>query len=59
MEEVLNIDYHKARLIIKSLNKSNNFIEAAKRGGIHKRTLYNWIKIYEIKKIKNEWIKIY
>jgi transposase len=59
MEEVLNIDYHKARLIIKSLNKSNNFKDAAKLCGIHKRTLYNWIRIYEIKKIKNEWIKIY
>lgn len=59
MEEMLNIHYHKTRLIIKSLNKSNNFKQAAELCGIHKKTLYNWIKIYEIKKIKNEWTKIY
>jgi transposase-like protein len=53
MEENLNLDYHRARLIIKSLNTSKTIKEAAEKCGLTKRTFHTWRKNYNIKKVKN------
>ena len=52
MDEILNVDYHRKRLLIISLNVSKNHEEAANRCGITKRTLYLWKRNYGIRKNK-------
>lgn len=52
MNEILNLDYHRARLIIKSLNTSNTLKEAAEKCGLTPRTLLTWRKNYNIRKNK-------
>ncbi len=53
MEEVLNMDYHRCRLILKSLNSSKTIKEAAQKCGLSKRTMQTWRKNYDIIKNKN------
>lgn len=52
MDEILNVDFHRRRLLLKSLNISKTHEEAAKRCGITKRTLFIWKRNYNIKKSK-------
>jgi hypothetical protein len=48
MEEILNVDYHRCRLILKSLNTSKTTKEAANKCGISVRTLRVWCFNYDI-----------
>ena len=52
MEEILNMDYHRSRLIIKSLNTSKTIKEAAQKCGLTPKTLHTWRKNYNICKNK-------
>jgi transposase-like protein len=52
MNEILNMDYHRCRLILKSLNSSKTIKEAADKCGLNKRTMHTWRKNYNI--IKNK-----
>lgn len=53
MEEILNVDYHRARLMLISLNTSKTIKEASKKCGITVRTMHLWKKNYNIKKTKD------
>jgi hypothetical protein len=55
-EEILNIEYHKVRLIILSLNTSKTARIAAMKCGISTKCLYNYIKIYNIHQDGKRWI---
>ena len=46
--EILNIEYHTRRLILKALNSSRTHVEAANKLGITDRTLYKMKKEYNI-----------
>jgi predicted DNA-binding transcriptional regulator YafY len=50
-EEILNIDYHNKRLMLKALNKHPTVEEAAKALGISERTLYRWMDEYNVVKL--------
>jgi len=56
MEENLNIEYHRVRLILKSLNSSVKIKDAAAKCGISQRTLFNNMIIYSIVKKNKTWI---
>lgn len=47
-EEILNLDYHRSRLIIKSLNTSKTIKQAAEKCGISCKSLHTWRKNYSI-----------
>jgi hypothetical protein len=47
-EEILNIDYHVKRMVLKALNKSDTVGEAAALLGVTKRTVFNKIDDYGI-----------
>lgn len=51
-QEILNIEYHKRRLIVKALNKLPTKVKAYKALGITEKQLYNLIWRYSIKKDK-------
>jgi transposase-like protein len=53
MKENLNFQHHYKILIVKALNKSKTIKDASKLLGITDRTLYRWIKQFEIKKTNN------
>lgn len=53
MEEILNVDYHRCRLMLKSLNTSKTIKEAAQKCGLSKRTMQTWRKNYNIVKNKD------
>ena len=53
MEEILNIDYHRCRLILKSLNTSKTIRQAAVKCGLSKNTMLIWRKNYSIVKNKD------
>lgn len=48
MDEVLNIKENKVRLIIKSLNSSDNVVEAAEKCGLSDRTMYRYMRANKI-----------
>jgi transposase len=48
MNEILNIEFHTIRLVVKSLNCTKNSKEAAEKLGISKKTLYNYMRQYDI-----------
>jgi hypothetical protein len=54
--EILNIEYHKVRLIILSLNSSKTVRIAAMKCGISVKCLYNYIKIYNIHQDGKRWV---
>lgn len=54
MNENLNIEYHHRRLSVKALNKTQKIEDAANLLGITERTLFNWIKKFNIKYDKNK-----
>jgi uncharacterized protein YjcR len=53
MEEILNVDYHRCRLILKSLNTSKTIKEASEKCGISTKTMHIWKQNYGIKKTKD------
>lgn len=53
MTETLNIDYHRCKLILKSLNCSKTIRQASSKCGITTRTMYTWMKNYDIVKNKD------
>ncbi|MGN6417769.1 MAG: helix-turn-helix domain-containing protein [Pseudobacter sp.] len=48
MTEILNIEYHTVRLMVKALNSSKTKVAAAEKLGISDRTLYNLMENYNI-----------
>ena len=50
MEEILNVDYHRARLILISLNTSKTIKEASEKCGITVRTMHLWKRNYGLRK---------
>lgn len=50
-EEILNIHHHRIRLMITSLNSSKTLKDAAEKCGIHERTMRNFKRNYNIKKV--------
>lgn len=56
-EEILNIEYHKVRLIVKSLNLSKDRKEASNMCGISLKSIYQYMRIYDIVKVDNKWIQ--
>jgi transcriptional regulator with PAS, ATPase and Fis domain len=61
-EEILNIDYHNKRLMIKALNKHPTVALAAKELGMSERNLYRWMDEYKVVRVQlyviNEDFKI-
>lgn len=55
MSEILNIDYHTCRLMVKALNKHRTRAAAAAAMGISERNLYRLKKRYGIKLIGEEY----
>jgi hypothetical protein len=55
-EEVLNIEYHKVRLMIKSLNLSKTIRLAALKCGISVKCFYNYMKLYNIHQRGDVWV---
>jgi len=53
--EILNIDYHTCRLMVKALNKFRTKAAAAKAMGISERNLYRLKKRYGIKLVGEEY----
>jgi hypothetical protein len=47
-DEILNIDYHVRRLVVKALNLFPTKLGASKALGISERQLYTYIKQYDI-----------
>lgn len=50
MDEILNLEYHHKILIIKAINRTQNNKEACKLLGLKERTLYTWMKNFNIKR---------
>ena len=48
--EILNLDYNIGRLVLKALNINTTEIDAAFCLGIGDRTLYSYIKTYQIER---------
>jgi hypothetical protein len=55
MTEILNIEYHTIRLIVKALNRCKTMEEAAAELGVHSRSLYSYKRIYGIKRINKRY----
>jgi hypothetical protein len=49
-EEILNIEWHVKRKVLKALNKFKNDFKAAAAPGIHARTLYRYKKRFNIER---------
>lgn len=47
--EILNIEWHSTRLIVKALNKLSTIEKAAEELGISPRNIHRLMKIYDIK----------
>ncbi len=56
LAEILNIDYHVRRLVLKALNTSSTVQHAANRLGVSGRTLYRYIDRYGIRFDKHDRI---
>lgn len=56
-DEILNIEYHVKRIVLKSLNKTHFVKEAARLLGISERTLHRYKRQFNISydKKKNEF----
>lgn len=53
MLEILNIDYHKKRLLLKALNRFKTKVEAFQALGISERHFYHLLKEFNIQKNKD------
>lgn len=51
--EILEIEYHKKKLVITALNSNTLFKDAALKLGISQRGLYRMIRAYGLEKRKN------
>ena len=47
-DEILNIDYHVRRMVIKALNKTKYVFEAAEMLGVSSRSVYRYMEIFGI-----------
>ncbi len=54
--EILNIDFHIQRMVLKALNTCENLVSAAEKLGITERGLYNYKKKYCIEKVDKYYI---
>jgi hypothetical protein len=54
-EEILNIEYHTKRLVVKALNTCGTHEAAAARLGICTRTVFRLKRIYGIKKVNGQF----
>jgi hypothetical protein len=50
MPEILNLQYHQRRLLLKALNANKTKAAARRATGLTERTFFNMIDEYEIKK---------
>ena len=57
MNEILNIQYHTKRLIIKALNKHQKIVAAASALGKSPKWLSVRIQLLKLKKEKDQWVK--
>lgn len=53
--EILNIEYHTIRLMVKALNKHKTIAKAAKALGMAERLVYNKKQVYDIKRVDGEY----
>jgi len=49
-DEILNLDYHYEKMLIKALNKGSTIKDASKLLGITERTTYTWMKKFNLSK---------
>jgi transposase len=57
-DEILNLDYHYEKMLIKAINKGGTIKEASKLLGITERTTYTWMKKFNLSKsYQNETTK--
>lgn len=49
-EEILNLEHHQKIMTIKALKKTKKIKEAAIELGINERTLYTWMKKFNLNK---------
>jgi hypothetical protein len=57
-EDILNIEYHTKRLLLKALNKYRYNYEAARELGICERQLYRYKRQYNVIYDNNEWVMV-
>lgn len=50
MAEILNIEYHTKRLLLKALNQERSQARAAVLLGVTERTVARMVKLYKLKK---------
>lgn len=50
MDEILNLEYHRQRLVLKALNKAGSAEKAAKLLGITSRTVKRYLRQYSIRR---------
>ena len=55
-EENLNIDFHRKELLLKVLNKIKDRDEQAKKLGVTKRTINNFMKRFNVQKLYGEYV---
>jgi transposase-like protein len=48
--EILNLDYHYEKMLIKALNKAGTIKDASQLLGITERTTYSWMKKFNLSK---------
>ncbi len=53
--EVLNLEYHKKRLILKALNQVGRIKYAAPKLGISERNLHRLKEQYDLKRVDGTW----
>ena len=58
-EEILNIEHHKKRLIIKALNKCRCVMHAADRLGVSYKGLYKMMRRYKVRYYMQGFRRIY
>ena len=55
-DEILNIDFHVKQLLLKALNKHERYQDAATVLGISLRSLYKYMKDYQVTKVANVFV---
>lgn len=57
-EEILNINYHKQRLLVKALNCSPTITAAAKKLQVPLRTVYNLIEEFRVDRKEGVYVSL-